>query len=127
MTQDAQPPPDPSTTTDLATSATPPTPAPGASDFTASFDVSVVYKGNTYTLNITPKTAGGVYGLQLEELPAGATTPDKIVEFAIVDEKNWAAGVNLPVGANGLALGSVTIKALDINFGEGTAAFPSAP
>ena len=95
--------------------------------FTATFDVSVVYKGNTYTLNVLPKTAGGVYGVQILETLADGHTTNDILEFAIKDQKNWGVKVDLPLSQAGLTIGGVTIKTLDISFGEGTAVFPHPP
>lgn len=94
----------------------------GGNTFNADFDVSVIYKTNTYTLQIvSPSKAGGsAYGVQFIETPSSTGKPDTLVEVAVVDEHNWAVTVNMPDTMQ-ITVGQAKLAACSITFGEGTA------
>ena len=99
----------------------------------ADFDVSVVYKGATYTLRILSKTPGGTdaYGILQEETrpkPSPATSGTdtfNLVEVAVKDGGNWKVESKLPIADAGMKLpGGIVLKTCDIGVSMGTATFP---
>ncbi len=95
------------------------------SDFTANFDVSVVYNNKTYTLYVLSKDesqASGAYGVLVTETTGSGTSTQTstLVQFAFKDEANWNVTLSLPPHLIP-PIGGVTVSTLSIVFGEGTA------
>ena len=96
-----------------------------ASDFNAEFDVSVIYKGDTYTLQIQSKDAkGDPYGGSIKRA-VGTAAAETIVQAWVADKSNWIVSVALPIGTPIKLPGGIELQKCDISVGEGTVTPPT--